>query len=179
MTAIRFALFITLSLNLLGCGKASNTDQAKGLITEANKLLNEDVRVTSQWSGEYGKLFTPQNREQFPSNRESFRSRGERLVRFLNESSKLNEVAAEKMDQAARLVSSDKEKKGLTALTASIRKTIEINNLIKDQTLLASNVEIKDEKIFNEKFMNLMSLIQQKSKERDHQQAEGKKLLGW
>ena len=148
-------------------------------MAEANKLLKEDVRVTSQWSGEYGKLFTPQNRQQFPSNRESFRSSGERLVRLLNESSKLNEEAAGKMDQAARLVSSDNEKKGLTVLTASIRKSIEINNLFKEQALLASDLGIKDQKIFNEKFLNLMSFIQQKSKERDDQQAEGKKLLGW
>ena len=50
---------------------------------------------------------------------------------------------------------------------------------MKEQMVLASDEQIKEEKIFNEKFMSLMSLIQQKSKERDEQQAEGKKLMGW
>ena len=179
MSTIRFVLFITLFFNLLSCRPVPSTERAKGLIAEANNLLEEDVRVADKWAWEYGRLFTPQNREQFPSNRESLRSSGESLMRLLDESSRLNAEAAEKFEQAAGLVSADKEKKGLTLFATSIRKTIEINSLMKDQMLLASDGEIKDQKIFNEKFMSLMSLIQQKSREKDDQLTDGKKLMGW
>ena len=100
-------------------------------------------------------------------------------MRLLNESTRLNAGAAEKIEQAAGFMSGAKEKKGLTVFAASIRRNIEINNLMKEQMLLASDVEIKDQKLFNEKFMTLTSLIQRKSNERDDQQAEGKELMGW
>lgn len=147
-------------------------------MAEANNLLAADVGVAEKWLREYGSAFTPANRAQFPSNRESLRSRGENMMRLLNESTKLNAEAAEKFEQAAGLVTGGNEKKGLDAFAASIRKNMEINSLFKEQMLLASDAEIKDQKIFNEKFMTLLSLIQQKSKERDERQAEGKKLLG-
>ena len=179
MSTIRFVLLTALLLSLFSCRPAPSTGRVKGLIAEANILLQEDGRVADNWLGEWGRMFTPQNRAQFPSNRESLRSRGENLIRHLNESTRLNAEAAEKLEQAAGLVTGDKEKKGLTAFAASIRKTVEINSLMKDQMLLASDVEIKDQKTFNEKFMTLMSLIQQKTREKDDQQSEGKALLGW
>ena len=178
MSTIRFVLLITLVFSLLGCRPAPTTERAKGLIAEANNLLEEDVRVADKWVGEYGRVFTPQNRARFPSNRESLRSSGESLVKFFNESTRLNAGAAEKFEQAAGLVRADKEKKGLTMFAASIRTNIEINSLFKEQMLLASDGQIKDEKVFNEKFMTLMSVIQQKSRERDDQQTGGKKLMG-
>ena len=179
MSIIRIVLLITLLFSLPGCRPAPSAERARELITQANNLLAEDLIITNEWAGEYGRLFSPQNRAKFPSNRESLRSRGERLVRLINESTRLNAGAAEKFEQAAGLISGDKEKRGLTMVAAAIRKTIEMNSLMKEQMALASDEQIKDEKIFNEKFMSLMSLIQQKSKERDEQQAEGKKLMGW
>ena len=56
-------------------------------------------------------LFRPDNRAQFPSNRESFRSSGERLIKLVEESTRLNARAAEKIEQAADLMSDDKTKK--------------------------------------------------------------------
>ena len=50
---------------------------------------------------------------------------------------------------------------------------------MKEQMLLASDGEIKDQKLFNEKFMDLMLLIQRKGTERDDQKSDGTKLLGW
>ena len=95
-------------------------------MAQANNLLAEDLRITNEWAGEYGRLFSPQNRAKFPSNRESFRSRGESLVRLINESTRLNAGAAEKFDQAAALISGDKEKRGLTMVAAAIRKTLRL-----------------------------------------------------
>jgi hypothetical protein len=180
MSRITFVLLITLFFNLIGCQQpAQNTARAKGLIAEGNKLLGEDARLSEKWLAEYGRLFTPDNRAQFPSNRESFRSSGERLIKLVEESTRLNARAAEKIEQAADLMSDDKTKKGLTLVAASVRKNIEVNDLMKEQMLLASDGEIKDQKLFNEKFMDLMLLIQRKGTELDDQKSDGKKLLGW
>ena len=177
--ALPFVLLLTLLFSLLGCRPSPPAERARELIAQANNLLDQDVKITGEWAGEYGRLFSPQNRAKFPSNRESLRSRGESLVRLINESTRLNTGAAEKFEQAAGLISGDKEKRGLNSVASSLRKNIEINALMKEQMVLASDEGIKDQKIFNEKFMTLMSLIQQKTKERDEQQAEGKKLMGW
>lgn len=179
MSRTRFVLFIALILNLLGCRPALNTEPAKGLLAQGNELLEEDVRSADKWIPEYGRLFTPQNRAKFPSNRQSLRADGDRLIRCAEKSSILNEIAAEKFDQAAGLVTEDKAKKGLNLFAATLRENVEINNLMKEQMLLAADEEIKDQEVFNEKFIDLMTLIQLKRKELEDQRSQAKMLLGW
>ena len=51
MSKITFVLLISLFFNLLGCRPAASTERAKGLIAEANKLLEEDVRLAESGQG--------------------------------------------------------------------------------------------------------------------------------
>ena len=66
--------------------------------------------------------------------------------------------------------------KALIAL--ELRKEMEIPNLFKAQMQLVSDVEIRDAKTFNEKFMSLTQLIQQKVKENEDQTSRIKESLG-
>ena len=71
---------------------------------------------------------------------------GERLIKLVEESKRLEAGAAEKIEQAARLMSGDRAKKGLTLIASSIRKTIETNDLMREQMLLASDEQIKNQR---------------------------------
>lgn len=175
-STIRFVLLVLCLLYLPGC--QSRTQQAKTLIADASSLLEQDTKVTTAWTAEYSKMFTPENRARFPANRESLRSQGEKVTKLLDESAKLSVRGAEKFEQAAALVSERRAKQGMALFASALRKEVEIADLFKQQLRLASDHEIKDQKAFDEKFLNLMQIIQKKRTEKDKQQDEAKKLLG-
>jgi hypothetical protein len=152
--------------------------QSKNLIDEANKLLQQQTQVDSVWSREYGQVFSPEQRAKFPSNRDFLRSRAERLIMLLDESSRLGNAAAEKYAQASGLVSDDKKKRGIALLGSAIKKDVETNQLFKEFAQLLSDTTIQDVKTLNERFTHLGSLIKQKRTEKDELFAEGKRLLG-
>jgi hypothetical protein len=163
---------------LAGCNSGSSEQRAKLLMAEGNALIEQESKITKEWTDEYGKVFTPQNRAQFPSNRGWLRTQGDRLIPLLDESSRLANAAAEKYEQAREFSSSDQERRGIALYASSVRKYAEINELLKAQMRLASDEAIREEETFNEKFMELMDQIQQKEKEHEDQLKEGKQLLG-
>ena len=148
-------------------------------MAEGNILIEREARVTQEWTGEYGKAFTLRNRAQFPSNREVLRVHAENIIKLLGQSAALRSEAAGKYEEASRLLSDSKEKEVSTLFASSFRKDVEANELLKEQVGLVHNHEIKDQKTFNDRFMNLAQLIGQKIKERDDLQAEGKTIIGY
>jgi hypothetical protein len=178
MKTIRVILLVFLQFNLIGCSLRSEANQAKALVAEANNLLQQQSKIMEGWSREYGKVFAPQNRAQFPSNRDSLRSSAERLITLVDEGSKLGIAAAEKYEQASRLVKSDNERKGMALFASSFRKDVEVDDLFKAQMRLASDEKIKDEKTFNEQFRHLLQSIEQKRKESNKLLSDGKRLMG-
>ena len=178
MSTIRIALITTLVFSGLACLPTTGTQQAKALIADANRLLEQESKVTQQWSQEYGRIFTPENRAKFPSNRESITTEAQPLMKLLDESARLNTGAAEKFEKAATLVGEAREQRGMILFAASLRKNVGITDLVREQLLLASNDEIKDQRIFNETFMNLLGLIQRKTREVNDEQNEARGLMG-
>jgi hypothetical protein len=170
-------LILVIFLVTVASCTGSRTERAKELMSEANGLLEQESKVTKEWTDEYSKVFTPQNRAQFPSNRNWLRTQGDRLIPLLDESSRLSNAAAEKYEQARELFGKEQERRGMALYASSLRKYAEINELLKAQMRLASDEEIKEEQTFNEKFMELMEQIQQKEKEHEDQLKEGKRLL--
>jgi hypothetical protein len=65
----------------------------------------------------------------------------------------------------------------LALIAASERTDLEIEQLLKAQAQLASDVTITDQKTFNEKYNHLSTLMRQKRKEQDEQFAEGSRLI--
>ena len=164
MLTVRFIVLTCLLFSLLGCGSGSSAQRAKTLTTQGDTLLAQGTEVVAEWTREYGQTFTPQKRAEFPSNREFLDSRAERVIKLLDESSRLANAAADNYDQASRLMSNEKGK-GMALLASSIRKETEVNELFKAQMRLASDQEIQDATTYNEKFMNLAELIKQKKKD--------------
>ena len=131
----------------------------------------------NQWAREFGPVFTEQNRAKFPANRDWLNSRAQQIIPLIDESLRLSNKAVEKYEEATRLISNDQQRKGLSLMVGSFRKSIEIEQMFKAQAQLASDQTITDAKTFNEKFASLDEMIRQKQKERDEQFDEGKRLM--
>ena len=175
---VRIILFLLVTLS--SCNYVTpEQQQTKALLSEAVELIKRDTDVTDQWTDEYKKAFTPEKRAQFPANRNFLRTQAVKIVTLLDESSRLNNSAAAKYEQAAGLSRYDQQRRGLTAFASGFRKTVEVNELLKSQMQIVSDDNVKDEKLFNEKFLHLLQLMQQKRSESESQFGEGKRLLGW
>src|SRR2546423_3439951 len=151
MSTFRLIVLITILFSLTGCRSASSAQRAKALTGEAEKLVEQQTKIVEEWTGEYSPAFTPQKRAEFPANRDWLRSRADRVITLLNESSRLANEAADKYDQASQLVNGEKETKARALFASSFRKEVEVNDLLKAQMHLVSDGEVRDARTFNQK----------------------------
>lgn len=178
MQMARSILLVVLVVGFCGCSKPVSKDQqAAALMREANQLLAQSSS-TSQWTREYGKTFTPQNRAQFPANREWLRSQTDSIVKQLNEESRLSNEAIAKYEQATGLITNEQQRRGTASIVSALKKMVQINELFKSQMQLVSDDNIADEKTFNARFMQIFEEIGQLKREQETQFDEGKRLLG-
>ena len=175
---LRFVALSLLLLGLPGCGSTS-AERSKTLVTQASTLMRRDAEIAEEWSREFRNVFTPENRAQFPSNRDWLIGRSEKIIALLDESGRAGSEAAAKLEEASRLMRTDQDKKGMALIAAALKKDVEIIQLFKALAQLASDRTINDAKSFNARFDQITSLYQQKRKENDEQLAEGKRLLRW
>jgi hypothetical protein len=177
MPPLRVTLLIFLLITLFGCNDVARIRQLKAVVTEASELIKQDTDITHQWSDEFVKTFTPENRAQFPANRDFFRTHAAQIIKLIDESSRLNNRAAARYEDAARISGSDQRQRGMVLFSSGCRKTVEMNELVKSQMQMVSDERVADEKTFNDRFLNSWKLIQQKQTEREHDFAEAKRLL--
>jgi hypothetical protein len=130
-----------------------------------------------QWAREFGQVFSEQNRAQFPANRDLLTTRSEKLSALIDESLRLLNEAAEKYEEASQLMNTEQDKRAISLIAYSLKSEIEMKQLFKAQAQLASDRSLTDAKAFNEKFLQLRGLIQQKQKEKDQQFDKGRRLL--
>lgn len=175
---IRYVLAVFLLLSVPGCRSSNDAQKANALVAEANGLLEQEAKAAREWSAEYAEVFTPQNRSRFPSNRDALRPHAKNLIGRLDRSAALNSEAAAKYEEASRLLTDDKARRYSALLAASFLKDVEVAGLFKEQMKLVLDDGLKDQRTFNEKFIELTRVIEQKVKERNELQAEGKKVMG-
>jgi|RhiMethySRZTD1v2_1073278.scaffolds.fasta_scaffold03686_14 hypothetical protein len=178
MSPARAMLLILLLVTFSGCNHLSRARQSKALLSEAADLMKQDNDVTQQWTYEFVTTFTPENRAQFPANRDFLRTHAAKIIKLVEESSRLNNNVAAKYEQAARLSGYDQRQKGMTSFAAGFRKNVEMNEILKSQMQMVSDQRIVDPRIFNEKFLHSGNLMRQKQNESQRDFAEGKRLLG-
>ena len=178
MKATKVIVLLLLIMGLSACNDAARREQqAKALMNDANLLMKRDTDVTGQWVDVFVKTFTQENRRKFPANRDFLRPQANQIIKFLDESSRLNNTAAEKYEQAAALSNNPQQRSGMTSIASSFRKSVEANELIKSQMQMVSDESIVDEKIFNERFLHSWELVRQKQDERSRIMEQGKRLL--
>lgn len=176
MPVARVTLLIFLSI--LFCGCKDVTERQKALMSDANTLIIRDTEITKQWVNEFAKVFTVENRAKFPSNREFFRTHAAQIITLVDESSSLNNSAADKYEQAAALSSNEQERRGMQSFASSFRKSVEANGIVKSQMQMVSDETVIDAKTFEEKIVHSWRLIEQKQRESSRDMQEGKRLLG-
>ncbi len=176
LSNLRHLILLLLLFTLAGC-RASSSKPVNALLSEADKLGDQQIKVMNQWAREFGQTFSEQNRAQFPANREWLNGRAQKILPLIDESSRLGNESIEKYEEASRLLPNDQHRKGLAIIASSLRKTLEIEQLLKAQAQLSADPTITDAKAFNDKFVYFNGLIQQKQKEKDDQFAEGKRLM--
>ena len=161
----------------LACCRSSSEERGKVLFSDASILLNKQIKITERWARELAEVLTVENGEKFPSNRDWFISRGEKIIPLIDETSRLANEAADKYEEASRLMSDDRERRGFALFAASSRKDVEVCRLYKALAQLASDRTINDKETLNEKIGSLLRLIQQTHKQKDEQFEEGMRLL--
>ena len=178
MPATKVVLSIVLLLGFAACNSAARREQQmKALLSDANMLVKQDTGVTKQWADEFIKTFTPENRSKFPANRDFLRPHAEKIITLLDESSRLNNTAADKYEQAVKLSGNEQQRQALRSFVSAFRKTAEANELIKAQMQTVSDETLVDGKIFNDKMTRSWELVRQKQAESQQQFDEGKRLL--
>lgn len=180
MPATRVVLLIILLAGCAACNSAARREQQmKALASDANMLVKQDTDVTKQWVDEFVKTFTVENRNKFPANRDFMRTHAEKIIKLLDESSRLNNTAADKYEQATKFAASDQERQGLLSFASAFRKTVEANELIKAQMQMVSDETLVDGKIFSDRMTHSWELVRQKQDESQQQLHEGRRLMRW
>ena len=177
MPGARVTLLIFLSILFCGCNDI--TERQKALMSDANTLIIRDTEVTKRWVNEFAKVFTVENRAKFPSNRDFFRTHAAQIINLVDESSSLNNSAADKYEQAAALSSNEQQRRGMQSFASSFRKSVEANGIVKSQMQMVSDETVVDAKTFEEKIVHSWRLIEQKQRESEQDMKEGRQLLGW
>ena len=170
-----FVLFLLLFS--LACCRSSAEERGKVLFSDATILSKQQTKITEKWARELAEVMTTENGEKFPSNRDWFISQGEKIIPLIDESSRLANEVADKFEEASRLMSDDRDRRGFALLAASSRKDVEVGQLYKALAQLPSDRTINDKETLNERVGSLMRLIQERHKQRDEPFEEGMRLL--
>ena len=115
-------------------------------MNDALKLMERDTNVTEQWFNEFVRAFTKENRAKFPANRDFLRTHAAQIIKLLDESSSLNQGAADKYEQAAFLSAYDQQQRGLASFASGCRKKVELNEILKSLMQTVSDETVADEK---------------------------------
>lgn len=174
ISKICFVLF--LSLAFWSCQSKQYNQKVNDLVLEGNNLLKQEEAITTEWKIEFTKVFTPENRAKFPSNREMLRPHAENQIKLLEQKQMLSNSAAEKFEQASQITNNEKERRLTAFYAASFKKDVEIYQLFKEQMKLVFDDAVKDSKTFETKFTDLTHRIELKTKEKNKLQFEEKQL---
>jgi hypothetical protein len=166
-----FPLFIS-------CGSVNYDKSVNDLVREANSLIEQETDVVKEFRNEFVSVFTMENRDRFPSNRETLRPHAENQLRLLQKQKSLLSTAIEKFEQASRISANDKEKRFTSLMADSLRKDIEIADYFVETMNLVLNEKVTDTQILKNQFVETGQKAELKMKERDALQNEAKRIIG-
>ena len=172
----QFLAVLLLLFSLPGC-RSTSAERQKVLLSEADAISDQELKIFEEWTRVFGKVFTDENRAQFPSNRDWMISELEKIIASIDETARLANEAADKYEEASRVTSKEREKKGIALIAASTRRNAEMMQLLKAQAQLPTDRTIKDQKEFNKKFLDLRERVLTKQREKSEQFDEAKRLL--
>jgi len=172
-------MLLFLALSFAACNRGPSAgDRAKALMRAANDLLVQSTKATEEWTSEFSKAFRPQSRERFPANRDQLRASADKIIKALDEETRLNESAIEKYEQALALIKDGPQRQGMVLVVSAIKKEGQIRDLHKTQMQLVSDEKIVDAKTFNARFMEIMEQVMVVKRQSEAEFSEGRRLMG-
>lgn len=178
MRLMRVALVVLLVIGFSGCKSASREKEAAAIFARANAVWSETGKLSKEWTTEYATAFGPEERAQFPANRAALRTSADKIVKILDEETRLGNEAIPQYEQAIALMSNEQHVKGMNLLVSSLRKSLESYEFVRTQMRLASDESIVDAKTFEERFLSLGKQFGKSRGESERQFEEGKRILG-
>ena len=174
---IVIAIVITFSF-FISCGSVDYDKSVNDLVREANSLIEQEADIGKEFRNVFVSVFTVENRNKFPSSRETLRPHAENQLRLLQKQKSLLSTAIEKFEQASRISTNDKEKRFTSLMADSLRKDIEIANYFVETMNLVLDEKVTDAKMLKNKFVQSGQNAELKMKERDALQSEAKRIIG-
>jgi hypothetical protein len=176
---IKFVIAVVISFPLfINCVSVNYDESVNYLVREANSLIEQEADIGKEFRNEFVSVFTEENRDKFPSNRETLRPHAENQLRLLQKQKSLLSTAIEKLEHASRISANDKEKRFTSLMADSLRKDIEIANYFVETMNLILDEKVTDTQTLKNKFVQTGQNAELKVKERDALQNEAKRIIG-
>lgn len=178
MRMTRVMIPVLLIIGFCGCKSASREKEAAAIIKKANAVWAESGTNTKEWTAEYGSAFGPEDRGKFPANRTALRTSADKILKILDEETRLVNDAIQQYEQAVAWISDERQRKGISLLVSSMRKTLEGYEFVKSQMRLVTDESIVNAKTFEERFLSLGKHFGRAHRESNALFEEGKRMLG-
>lgn len=174
----RVVLLVLVMTGFCGCNSASREKEAAARIIDANRMWTQTTKTSKEWTTEYATAFGPEKRAQFPKNRSLLKASADKIVKILEEETRLTNEAIPQYEQAIELLTDEQKRKGVSLLVSSLRKTLESYEFVKSQMQLVSDGTIVDAQTFEERFLRLGAQFGRTHREGQAQFEEGRRILG-
>ena len=178
MRTSRTVVMVLLVIGLCACKSASGEKEAAALIKKANGVWDQKDKTTKAWTTEYANGFAPENRAKFPANRASLQTSADKIVKLLDEETRITNEALEQYEQANALIKEEWKQRGISLLISSLRKTLHSYEFLKSQIKLVYDESIVDAKTFEERFQELGGQFGKALRESQVEFNEGRRILG-
>ena len=89
MRLMRIVLVVLLVIGLCGCKSAWREKRAAALLAKANTVWAKSGTNTEEWTAEWGRAFGPEGRARFPANRAELRTSADKIVKILDDETRL------------------------------------------------------------------------------------------
>jgi hypothetical protein len=178
MKTSRAVVIILLVVGLCACKSASGEKEAAALITKANGVWDQTDKTTKAWTTEYANAFGPEKRAKFPANRASLQTSAGKIVKLLDEETRITNEAIEQYERANALITGEQKRHGVSLLISSLRKTLRSYEFLKLQLQIVYDESIVDAKTFEERFQQLGGQFGKALRESQAEFDEGRRILG-
>ena len=178
MKMTRIVLVVLLVIGFSGCKAASREKRAAALLAKANTVWAKSGTNTDEWTTEWGRAFGPEGRARFPANRAELRTSADKIVKILDEETRLVNYGIQQYEQALALISDEQQRKGISLFVSSMRTSLEGYEFVKSQMRLVTDESIVDAKTFEERFLSLGAQFGRTQRVSNAQFTEGKRILG-
>ncbi len=178
MRPMRIVLVVLLVIGFSGCKSASREKRAAALLAKANTVWAKSGTDTDEWTTEWGRAFGPEGRARFPANRTELRTSADKIVKILDDETRLINEAVPQYEEAIALMTDERQRQGFTLLVSSMKTSLEGFEFVKTQMRLVTDESIVDAKTFEERFLSLGTQFGRTQRVSNEQLAEGKRMLG-